>query len=115
MTTKKFDEAASKKQAAELAENLVEHKAKRFVCSVCGYTVIAEEPPKECPQCREMMDISWPFEEVAPQKYVDELLANSCFTGMAVEQTETYVREVRQVLEKNKAFLEEKINANINV
>ena len=41
MTTKKFDEAASKKQAAELAENLVEHKAKRFVCSVCGYTVIA--------------------------------------------------------------------------
>ena len=46
---------------------------------------------------------------------LDELLANSCFTGMAVEQTEDYVREVRQVLEKNKAFLEEKINANINV
>ena len=46
---------------------------------------------------------------------LDALLANSCFTGMAVEQTEDYVREVRQVLENNKAFLEEKINANINV
>lgn len=46
---------------------------------------------------------------------LDELLANSCFTGMAVEQTEDYVRQVRQVLEKNKAFFEEKINANINV
>ena len=41
MTTKKFDEAASKKQAAELAENLVEHKAKRFVCSVDAFAGVA--------------------------------------------------------------------------
>ena len=46
---------------------------------------------------------------------LDELLSASCFTGMAVEQTESYVREVRQVLAANQAFLEEKINANINV
>ncbi len=71
-----FDEVASKKQAEDLAEKLVDHKVKRFVCSVCGYTLVAEEAPKECPQCREMMNISWPFDEVAPQKYVDELLAN---------------------------------------
>ncbi len=46
---------------------------------------------------------------------LDEIIADSCFTGMAVEQTESYVREVRQLLDDNKAFLEEKINANINV
>ena len=38
-----FDEVASKKQAEDLAEKLVDHKVKRFVCSVCGYTLVAEE------------------------------------------------------------------------
>ena len=46
---------------------------------------------------------------------LDRVIAESCFTGMAVEQTESYVKEVRQLLEDNKAFLEEKFNANINV
>ena len=46
---------------------------------------------------------------------LDEIIADSCFTGMAVEQTESYVKEIRQLLEDNKAFLEEKISANINV
>jgi adenylosuccinate lyase len=46
---------------------------------------------------------------------LDELLANSCFTGMAVEQTESYVAEVRKVLAENKDFLAEKIEAKVNV
>jgi adenylosuccinate lyase len=46
---------------------------------------------------------------------LDELLANSCFTGMAVEQTESYVAEVRKVLAENKEFLAEKIEAKVNV
>ena len=85
-----FDEVASKKQAEDLAEKLVDHKVKRFVCSVCGYTLVAEEAPKECPQCREMMNISWPLDEVAPQKYVDELLANKA----KVEKLKTFVCSV---------------------
>ena len=46
---------------------------------------------------------------------LDEIIADSCFTGMAVEQTEDYVAQVRRLLDDNREFLEEKIRTNINV
>ena len=46
---------------------------------------------------------------------LDEIIADSCFTGMAVEQTEDYVAQVRRLLEDNREFREEKIRTNINV
>ena len=96
-----------------LANKAKVEKLKTFVCSVCGYTIVAEEAPKECcqnngfltffllfsflphtfvellhqkarkylssqapkecPKCREMMNISWPFDEVASKKQAEDL------------------------------------------
>ena len=46
---------------------------------------------------------------------LDKLLEESCFTGMALEQTEAYLEEVRALLESNRAFMGQKINADIKV
>lgn len=46
---------------------------------------------------------------------LDKLLEESCFTGMALEQTEAYLEEVRAMLESNRAFMGQKINADIKV
>lgn len=46
---------------------------------------------------------------------IDELLRTDSFIGMAVEQTEDYLAEVRALLEANKAFLGKREEGKINV
>ena len=46
---------------------------------------------------------------------IDEIIKNSCFTGLATMQTEDFLSQVRDVLEKNSALLAEKTDATVNV
>lgn len=46
---------------------------------------------------------------------IDEIIQNGRFTGRAKEQTEEYLTEVRQILDDNKEFLEDKVDTTINV
>lgn len=46
---------------------------------------------------------------------IDEIIKNSCFTGLATMQTEDYIREVRKVLAANSDMLAEKAEATVNV
>ena len=46
---------------------------------------------------------------------IDELLRTDSFTGMAAEQTEDYLRDVRRLLDDNSSFLGEREKGTINV
>ena len=46
---------------------------------------------------------------------IEEIIENGRFTGRAKEQTEEYLTEVRQILDNNKEFLEDKVDTTINV
>ncbi len=46
---------------------------------------------------------------------IDELLRTDSFTGMAAEQTENYLRDVRRLLDDNSSFLGEREKGTINV
>ncbi len=46
---------------------------------------------------------------------IDKIIAESRFTGIAEQQTEDYLREVRAVLAQNRGFLDKNMNISINV
>ena len=46
---------------------------------------------------------------------IDKIISESCFTGIATQQTEDYLREVRAVLAANREFLDKNIDVAINV
>ena len=46
---------------------------------------------------------------------IDKIISESCFTGIATQQTEDYLREVRAVLAANREFLDKNIDVSINV
>ncbi len=46
---------------------------------------------------------------------IDKIIAESRFTGIAKQQTEDYLREVRSVLAQNRRFLDKNMNVSINV
>lgn len=46
---------------------------------------------------------------------IDRIISESCFTGIAQQQTEAYLAEVREVLEANKEFISNDMNVSINV
>ena len=46
---------------------------------------------------------------------IEKIIDESCFTGIARQQTEDYLREVRAVLAKNRGFLDKNMNVSINV
>ena len=46
---------------------------------------------------------------------IDEIIAKSNFTGLAAEQTEDYLAEVRAVLAENADMLSDRPNATVNV
>ena len=46
---------------------------------------------------------------------IDRIISESCFTGIAQQQTEVYLAEVREVLEANKEFISNDMNVSINV
>ena len=46
---------------------------------------------------------------------IDKIISESCFTGIAKQQTEDYLREVRAVLAANREFLDKNIDVAINV
>ena len=46
---------------------------------------------------------------------IDELLRTDSFTGMAAEQTEDYLRDVRRLLDDNSSFIGEREKGTINV
>ena len=46
---------------------------------------------------------------------IDGIIKESNFTGIAKQQTERYLKEVRKVLEENKDCLEDKVEAEVNV
>lgn len=46
---------------------------------------------------------------------IDSIISESCFTGIAQQQTEAYLAEVREVLEANKEFISNDMNVSINV
>ena len=46
---------------------------------------------------------------------IDKIISESRLTGIAKEQTEAYVKEVRKVLSENSESLKNKVNTQINV
>ena len=46
---------------------------------------------------------------------IDRIISESRFTGIAQQQTEAYLAEVREVLEANKEFISNDMNVSINV